>query len=531
MVKRVSYLVLVGVLLGLVMLLGACNFAIGTATSTPTASPSPTLTVTASSTPPPTSTSTPTITLTPTEYLTPTPSDTPTQTPTPTETPQPTATPQRSAQFVSDQFAQVDVPAEVEDGLDSSWYAILVVNERTDTTNLLTPIPPSGLETVYLVNPSSGLQVPIMEIPASTEDRVYWSPDGRKMVYFLEPAMTGEVRRGGVYLLNLELGYTLRLFDVTSLNPHGVPDHKPVWSPDGTQIALALPTPYDVDIFVISASGSDPVNITAHDGSYNLWPAWSPDGTRIAYVSDRQTCPSWRPEDPNNCSVPGAETPRGGTLHVIDLATGRSRQVSEVYVDGPLTWVSDSKVAFTSGLSDPLAPESQLWVIDVDSGIARRYGDEQGALNLGATWSPGGTYVVYHHANEPAAVVLEDPSGEEVASRDDYAFPRYGFSAAWSPDAQWIAFAGRNGQCPNGIIVTDANLNLSFYPPTTPLACDPSFSPDGNWLAYAGIQFRTGARDGRLDLYVSRANGAGARNLTSSVRGEIRLLGWVGTDD
>jgi len=59
------------------------------------------------------------------------------------------------------------------------------------------------------------------------------------------------------------------------LNPRGVPDHRPVWSPDSTQLAIALPTAYDVDIFLISADGSVFHNATAH-GAYDLWPAWSP---------------------------------------------------------------------------------------------------------------------------------------------------------------------------------------------------------------------------------------------------------------
>jgi hypothetical protein len=34
--------------------------------------------------------------------------------------------------------------------------------------------------------------------------------------------------------------------------------------------------------------------------------------------------------------------------------------------------------------------------------------------------------------------------------------------------------------------------------------------------------------DGRVDVYVATVNGFGAVNLTGSLRGSIKLLGWYG---
>jgi len=90
-----------------------------------------------------------------------------------------------------------------------------------------------------------------------------------------------------------------------------------------------------------------------------------------------------------------------------------------------------------------------------------------------------------------------------------------------------VAFAGTSGQCPYGVVVARNTLEI-VNAGTTPRACDPSYSPDGRWLAYSGIQTRADAADGRLDLYIADANGYGARNLTSRLKGEVRLLGWVG---
>jgi Tol biopolymer transport system component len=214
-------------------------------------------------------------------------------------------------------------------------------------------------------------------------------------------------------------------------------------------------------------------------------------------------------------------------VFVLDTVTEQVQQVSEVWVDGPPVWVSNLQLAFTTGLSDPSAAESEIWLANIQAGTARKVSDQAPSLNLSASWSPGGAQVLYQHASDPVSIALKNANGTLVQSTDQFLFSRYGFAAAWSPGGEWVAFAGRNGQCPYGLVVARNNLDI-FYTGTTPRACDPSYSPDGRWVAFAGIQTRADAADGRLDLYLADANGYGARNLTSRLQGEVRLLGWVG---
>ncbi|MBN2303313.1 MAG: PD40 domain-containing protein [Anaerolineae bacterium] len=517
--KRVLLLVMVG------LALSACNFAFQDTTPTLTQTATPTQTATVTRTP--TVTSTPTPSRTPTITPTPTSTRTPTITFTPSPIPTASATPYPAAAFANDQWRTVEIPDRIAGGLDSPWYAIVSANERTGgTSNPDTPIPEHEVETLYLIDPSNGEQVEIVDLPASTADRIFWAPDGRKLVYFLEPTLLEDnTLASGLYLLNLDLGVNLRLFDLPALNPRGIPDHRPVWSPDSSQLAIALPTAYDVDIFIISDDGSLFQNATAH-GAYDLWPVWSPEGGRLAFVSDREQCPSWVPGEPGSCARLDVMPPTGGNLFVMDVDTGAVRQVSDIRLDGPPTWVSNLQIAFTTGLS---AGESTIWLASIQAGTVRSITDLDGTLNLGAAWVPGGGQVIYHQASEPALIALKDSNGGLINATDRFLFSRFGFAADWSPDGEWVAFAGRNGQCPYGVVVARNTLEIA-YAGTTPRACDPSYSPDSRWLAYAGIQTRTGAADGRLDLYIADANGYNARNLTSSLSGEVSLLGWVGPD-
>jgi len=278
---------------------------------------------------------------------------------------------------------------------------------------------------------------------------------------------------------------------------------------------------------VIAADGSGFQNFTAH-GAFDFWPAWSPDGRMIAFVSDRERCPTWTPDEEGSCSQLDAPLPTGGNLFVADVETGAVQRVSDLWVDSPPVWVSNLQIAVTTGASDLLATQTEIWLTNVQAGTARRISEAEGVLNIGAVWSPGGQQVIYQELTDPPRIVLRDARGTLINQTERYLFPRLGFTAAWSPGGEWVAFGGRNAQCPYGLVVARSTLEI-VYAGTTPGACDPRYSPDGQWLAYAGFQTRAGAADGRLDLYVASPNGYNARNLTSRLKGEIRLLGWVGT--
>lgn len=541
LMMRVRWIAWIAIVL---LSLSACNFAIQSPTPTLTPSPVPTVTTTPPATATPTAS--PTATPHPTATAIPTETPLPSATPLPSLTPTPSATPYPVVGFANDQYRTLDVPDLITGGLPGPYFAVASVNERTGgTSNPETPQPAQEVSTIYLFDPASGQGVEILDLPARTDDRIYWAPDGKKLLYFSDPVLLDDdTRVGGLYLANLELGISLRLFNISSLNPRGIPDHVPVWSPDSSQFALALPTEYDVDIFVVSADGSISRNVTQH-GAYDLWPAWSPDGSRLAFISDRNTCPTWAPGLPDSCSQlePAASeddlssllgpdavssvVPRSGNLFVLDMATDAVRQVSDLPIDGPPSWVSNLQIAFTIGAANALASETELWVAHISAGTTRRVAEDAPGLKLGAAWATGGQRVIYHQVSESASIVLRDLTSDQVYTTDRFLFPRYGFSADWSPGGEWVAFGGRNTQCPYGLVVARNNLEL-FSVGTSPFACDPTYSPDGAWLAYAGIQTRAGAADGRLDLYVAQANGYGARNLTGRLRGEVRLLGWVG---
>ncbi len=55
----------------------------------------------------------------------------------------------------------------------------------------------------------------------------------------------------------------------------GVREKDPAWSPEGTKIAFTGIVDGNVEVFVMNADGSNPVNLT-NNSAPDLEPAWSP---------------------------------------------------------------------------------------------------------------------------------------------------------------------------------------------------------------------------------------------------------------
>jgi Tol biopolymer transport system component len=195
-------------------------------------------------------------------------------------------------------------------------------------------------------------------------------------------------------------------------------------------------------------------------------------------------------------------------------------------LNGPPRWITPTRLEFSTGGGSALAESSDLWLIDIEAGTAVQVDDAQ-SFSISENWSPDAARVVYQRTGTTSQIVLADGVGREVAVTSDYTFPRFGLAADWSPDGDFLAIGGRNGQCPYGIIVTNPEFEIVTAPARNLLACDPTYAPQGRYLAFTAIRPST-VTDGRLDIYLANVNGLGASNITANLQGQMELLGWVG---
>lgn len=464
----------------------------------------------------PTATLTPTVTIPPTETPTITPSPTATITPSPTNTPLPTSTPYPEISTEAE-VVFYEIPTTIQGGLSTAWVSFtLASNLIIDVTG--TESTSEAVLSVYLVNPLNGQRVRVVDLPPDVGNRVYWSPTGLHIAYFMP--------NDGLYLLDVQSGRSQRIFQADSLLPRGIIGHEPIWSPDGTRLAFVLPTAYATDIYIVNADGTNFQNLT-NSPTYDFWPAWSPDSTKLAFVSDRLTCPSWYPNVPNTCDKPGAAAPQAGALFVYEFVANRFSLVNANPVNSLPQWINTRLISVSAGSLDPFSTTSELWVYDVAAGSTWKLNPDDGAIYAAPAWQPDGQYVIFQRIGQSSALIFTDRFGTELARTSAYIFVRFGLRATWSPDGERLALGGSNRQCAYGILVFDAGFDLVNTPSETTLACDPIYDPSSRYLAYEGIRVARGT-DGRLDVLIADQNGNTVRNITSDLDGELNLLGWVG---
>jgi Tol biopolymer transport system component len=509
-------------LLTLILFATACNvLSAPTATSTATATLTPTETAAATATV--TTTPTATATYTPTES--PTATYTPSITSTATTTPTPSITPQSTPVMLFDNLELLDIPASVTDGISAPLIAFLNRNDRETIRNLSTAQPQTNIESLYYVAPDGSLsRTEILPLNSSTNNQVYISRNGMAIAYFSEdPASVST----GLYIMDVRLGISGRILAIPSLVQRGFVS-QPSWTPDGSRLAIALATGYDLDIFSVNINGTGWTNLT-NTGSYEWSPSWSPDGRYLLFLSDRMRCPSWIPGTPNACDPSIDPPPTSGNVFVLDTVSSEIIQLTDEWVTDPPQWINGSQIAFASG--DPLFgdPERKLWIADLRTRQSREVrldNGSDGPYRLSASWSPDGRQVIFQSASSTTTeIIMMTTDGELIGRTGELSFPRYSMNAVWSPDNNNVAIGGVEGQCPYGILVYNNTFNNLRRGTPPPSMCNPTFSPDGIWLAFTGLIANI---DGRVDIYVGNNNGGGSVNLTSDLRGQIHLLGWVG---
>lgn len=188
------------------------------------------------------------------------------------------------------------------------------------------------------------------------------SPDGSRVVYVLRTLdREGDRNVDRLWTVPAAGGTPRRL-------THGTSDTDPAWSPDGTRLAFLR----DGQVHVLAADGGEPEQVTDLPLGAGA-PVWSPDGARIAFAS---------PVDPTDGKGPlvaqrvdyqadgaGLFGAVRSQVHVVDLASGRTRQVTDGDHAGQPAWSPDGRtVAFTRKVGDDsdLTFRTAVHLLDVD---------------------------------------------------------------------------------------------------------------------------------------------------------------------
>ena len=255
------------------------------------------------------------------------------------------------------------------------------------------------------------------------------------------------------------------------------------WAPDGKQIAFVSNISGRNNIWLVSAEGGWPTQLTISD-QRQTQPAWSPDGLWIAYAADYDGNEQW-----DIFLV----SPKNGD--VVNLTTTK-----EIAEQSPV-WSPDGKqLAYTA--KPKSASSYEIDMMDVYSRHVKHLTQNtpKDRSNFSPIFSRDGKFVVFSQANasfKDADIFLLDLATGKTTKLTPHEGEQTYFASDLSPDGKTILITSnaRNGYDNVGLLDI-ATQKIEWLTDDKWEIKTGSYSPDGSTLTWAANV------DGNTNLYV-----------------------------
>jgi len=371
---------------------------------------------------------------------------------------------------------------------------------------------PGDSDVVYVV-PVGGGQPRVIHMPPRGQlyqaQRLSLSPDGETLAF----SALGE---GSEELPDTEKDrfiYSMRVSEEGSLQLSGTEGLLPAFSPDGQRIAFVTrrraEDHFKSDLWLVPASGGDPVGVISTDSGRLRAPVWSPDGDFIATNYE----PGLNNVSTELWVIPVNSTDPRSSLIKIQLPNTSWNTLAG--------WTPDDRLGvFLTTPEDAGA----AYTVPATGGKAVRVTPGQ-IRPMALAWSPSGDRIYLHWQPSPFGIGSIPVGGGEIT----------GVPIAWdldsiraapgldiSPDGTEFVFSGglwpRNrGPLAKELGIWKAELDGSTLMQLTEdpvFDSYPRWSRDGQWIAFLRLEEELDYDGGNIQLIPS--SGGEIRQLTSN---------------
>jgi Tol biopolymer transport system component len=236
-----------------------------------------------------------------------------------------------------------------------------------------------------------------------------WRADGRK-ISFMSNRVTAANPEGDfeIFVMSADGSQPVQL------TSNGLDDEDPAWSPDGFRIVFQrdfdpIEGEVDHDLYTMKADGTDQRNLTNSPGVQDSEPNWSANGRSIAFVSDRD-----------------------GDFEVFTMRPSGSN-VRQLTFNDALefrpNWSPDSRMV---GFASDQHGDFEVFTMRADGSGQRNLTNDDAGDGLIA-WSPDGKRIVFNsdRASGVPDIFTMNADGSNQVNRTEN--PAFDFEPDWQP--------------------------------------------------------------------------------------------------